>query len=79
MNVHARWDDPAEDDQCVSWARDYFDASAPYATGGVYVNFVPDGDAVVAQAYGPNYDRLVQIKREYDPNNLFRLNQNIAP
>jgi hypothetical protein len=79
MNVHARWDSAAEDEKCVAWAREYFDASAPFATGGVYVNFVPDGECPLAEAYGPNYERLVQVKRKYDPNNLFRLNQNIAP
>jgi len=79
MNVHARWEEPSEDAKCVAWAREYFDATAPYATGGVYVNFVPDGDDPIEAAYGPNQDRLVQLKRKYDPNNLFRLNQNIRP
>jgi FAD/FMN-containing dehydrogenase len=79
MNVHARWETPAEDEKCVAWAREYFDASAPYATGGVYVNFVPDGESPLAAAYGDNYQRLVELKRKYDPTNLFRLNQNIAP
>jgi FAD/FMN-containing dehydrogenase len=79
MNVHARWEDPADDAKCIAWAREYYDATAPFATGGVYVNFVPDGDAVIAQAYGPNYDRLVEVKRKYDPKNLFRVNQNITP
>jgi FAD/FMN-containing dehydrogenase len=78
MNVHGRWDDPADDARCIAWARDYFKASAPYASGGVYVNFLTsdEGDRVRA-AYGPNYDRLVEIKRRYDPANLFRVNQNI--
>jgi FAD/FMN-containing dehydrogenase len=79
MNVHARWEDAADDAPCIAWARDYFNATAPYATGGVYVNFVPDGEAPIEAAYGPNYDRLLALKRKYDPNNLFRLNQNIAP
>jgi hypothetical protein len=43
------------------------------------VNFVPDGDAIIAQAYGPNYDRLVDVKHKYDPKNLVRVNQNIVP
>lgn len=51
----------------------------PNATGGVYVNFVPEGEAPIAEAYGPNYARLVALKRKYDPKNLFRFNQNIAP
>jgi FAD/FMN-containing dehydrogenase len=79
MNVHARWETTSEDSKCIEWARDYFEATTPYATGGVYVNFVPEGEAPIEAAYGPNYDRLVALKRRYDRNNLFRLNQNIAP
>lgn len=80
MNVHGRWDDPADDKSCITWARDYFNASAPYASGGVYVNFLTsdEGDRI-RSAYGSNYDRLAQIKRKYDPDNLFRTNQNIVP
>ncbi|HSN83048.1 MAG TPA: BBE domain-containing protein, partial [Polyangiales bacterium] len=79
MNVHARWEDTSDDSKCIKWSRDYFEATAPYATGGVYVNFVPEGEAPIEAAYGPNYDRLLALKRKYDPSNLFRLNQNIAP
>jgi len=80
MNVHGRWEDPADDTRGIGWARDFFDASAPFASGGVYVNFLTadEGDRVRA-AYGPNYDRLTQVKRTYDPDNLFRMNQNIKP
>jgi FAD/FMN-containing dehydrogenase len=80
MNVHGRWEDPADDKLCIGWARDYFKATASFASGGVYVNFLTadEGDRV-RSAFGSNYDRLVQIKRKYDPNNLFRMNQNIAP
>ena len=80
MNVHGRWTDPADDERCIRWARDYFKASAPFASGGVYVNFLTadEGDRVKA-AYGQNYDRLAQIKRKYDPTNLFSTNQNIQP
>lgn len=79
MNVHARWNGTSDDSTCIEWSREYFDETAPYATGGVYVNFVPEGEEPLDSAYGPNYERLVSIKRKYDPNNLFRLNQNIAP
>ena len=80
MNVHGRWRDAADDARCMAWARDYFNASAPFASGGVYVNFLTaDEIGRVRSAYGSNFDRLVQIKGKYDPNNLFRTNQNIAP
>ncbi|MBP3982435.1 FAD-binding oxidoreductase [Acidovorax sp. JG5] len=80
MNVHGRWDDPADDARCMGWARDFFKASAPYASGGVYVNFLTDDESDrVKAAYGQNYARLAQIKRQYDPANLFSTNQNIRP
>jgi FAD/FMN-containing dehydrogenase len=80
MNVHGRWEDPAKDAECIGWARDLFRATAPFATGAVYVNFLTgeEGDRIRA-AYGRNYDRLVKLKNRYDPRNLFRVNQNIRP
>ena len=80
MNVHGRWQEQADDERCIGWAREFFKASAPFASGGVYVNFLTadEGDRV-RSAYGPNYDRLAQVKRTYDPDNLFRTNQNIQP
>ncbi|SEV89016.1 FAD-binding oxidoreductase [Natrinema salifodinae] len=79
MNVHTRWEDPAMDDECIAWAREFYDAMAPYATGGVYVNFISEREGEENLAYGENYDRLVELKTEYDPENLFRMNQNIEP
>ncbi len=80
MNVHGRWEVPADDERCIGWARDFFNASAPFASGGVYVNFLTaDESERVHAAYGSNYDRLAQVKRKYDPDNLFRVNQNIEP
>jgi FAD/FMN-containing dehydrogenase len=80
MNVHGRWEDPAADKLGIGWARDFFNAAAPFATGGAYVNFLTADEADrVRAAYGPNYDRLAQVKRKYDPDNLFRMNQNIEP
>lgn len=80
MNFHGRWEDPADDKRCIGWARDFFNAAAPFASGSVYVNFLTaDESDRVRSAYGPNYDRLSQVKRKYDPGNLFRMNQNIAP
>jgi FAD/FMN-containing dehydrogenase len=78
LNVHGRWDDAAQDEMGIAWAREFFQTSAPYASAGAYVNFMTaeEGDRVAA-AYGSNYDRLVQIKKRYDPENIFHLNQNI--
>jgi FAD/FMN-containing dehydrogenase len=80
LNVHGRWESRAKDAACIGWTRDLFQATAPFATGSVYVNFLTqdEGDRVRA-AYGRNYDRLSQLKNKYDPRNLFRLNQNIRP
>jgi len=80
LNVHGRWDDPSEDSSVISWAREFFDKSAPYATGGVYINFMTEEETGrVTNAYGSNHDRLVELKSKYDPGNLFRMNQNIKP
>lgn len=80
LNVHTRWQDPAEDDKCTAWARKFFDESAAYATGGVYVNFMSEDESKRTQgAYGSNLERLQKVKARYDPTNLFRLNQNIEP
>ncbi len=79
MNLHTQWEDPAQDDKCITWARDMYDSMTPHATGGVYVNFVPEAVGQERAAYRENYDRLVQVKERYDPENLFRLNQNVLP
>jgi FAD/FMN-containing dehydrogenase len=80
MNVHGRWMDAADDQRCIRWAREFFDAAAPFASGGVYVNFMSADEADrVRAAYGANYQRLAEVKRKYDPRNLFRTNQNINP
>ena len=80
MNVHGRWDNPADDERCIAWARKYFEASTPFASGGAYLNFMTaDETDRVRAAYGPNYDRLAQVKRKYDPENLFRTNWNVKP
>ena len=80
VNVHGRWDNPANDAKCIAWARELFQAASPFATGGVYVNFLTqDEQERVRAAYGANYGRLVQVKNKYDPTNFFRLNQNVQP
>jgi FAD/FMN-containing dehydrogenase len=80
LNVHARWESPEDDDRCITWARDFFERSRPFASGGAYVNFLTEDEAErVPFAYGPTYARLVALKQTYDPTNLFRMNQNILP
>jgi FAD/FMN-containing dehydrogenase len=80
LNVHGRWDERTDDERCIAWARAFFQASAPYASAGAYVNFMTEEESDrVAAAYGANYDRLAQIKKRYDPDNAFHLNQNIKP
>lgn len=74
-----RWEDPAQDAAPVAWVRECFDALTPHATGRSYVNFIAEGTGREREAYGPNYDRLVELKNKYDPTNLFRLNQNVTP
>jgi hypothetical protein len=79
MNVHTRWEDPGQDDECIAWARKFYEETEPFAAGGVYVNFISEGEERIAGAYGGNYDKLVKVKAKYDPENFFRLNQNIVP
>ena len=80
LNVHGRWDEARDDAKCIGWAREFFQKSAPFASSGAYVNFMTaeEGDRIAA-AYGRNYDRLAQIKKRYDPENVFHMNQNIKP
>jgi FAD/FMN-containing dehydrogenase len=82
VNIDAVWTegDP-EAERHIAWARDFFDAMQPHARRGVYLNFLgQEGPERVREAYGPaNYERLVELKRAYDPTNFFRLNQNVEP
>jgi FAD/FMN-containing dehydrogenase len=74
------WPDPADSEGNIKWVRDYSDATAPLSEEGGYINFMAaDDQGRVPANYGANYDRLVEVKRAYDPGNLFHLNQNIAP
>jgi FAD/FMN-containing dehydrogenase len=81
VNIHTRWGNAADDQKCIAWARGLFDKLTPHATGGVYVNFMPEEEAqrVRTGAYAANYERLARLKAKYDGGNLFRLNQNIRP
>jgi hypothetical protein len=73
--------DPANCDRITTWAKDYWEALHPYCAGGAYVNFMMEGEGEdrIRATYRGNYDRLVQLKGKYDPDNFFRVNQNIRP
>ena len=74
------WDDPAADEANIQWVRDYSDAIAPHSQEGGYVNFMfTDDENRIPANYGANYNRLTEIKRKYDPDNVFHVNQNIKP
>ena len=79
--VLSEWMDPAQNEACIKWARDSYGALQPFMGTGRYVNYFDDDeqDEAVVTAYGPNYRRLQQVKTAYDPENFFRMNQNIPP
>jgi FAD/FMN-containing dehydrogenase len=78
--IAGMWPDPADNESNIAWVRDYYEATAPLSEEGGYVNFMADDDQDrVSANYRQNYDRLVDVKRSYDPDNLFRFNQNIRP
>jgi FAD/FMN-containing dehydrogenase len=82
LNAIAAWTDPAQDEANIAWSRAMWDVAQRFSPGSVYVNFLGVGDAGedrVKASYGPNLDRLAQVKAKFDPGNLFRLNHNIQP
>ncbi|MGH2655900.1 MAG: FAD-binding oxidoreductase [Actinomycetota bacterium] len=81
LGVESTWEDPSKDDEYVSWSREAWDALKPFTTAGTYVNDLVEASEELARAaYGDaKYERLVELKRAYDPDNVFRLNQNIKP
>jgi FAD/FMN-containing dehydrogenase len=76
------WVDPADSEANIAWTREAFAAMEPHFAGRRYVNYLDDDDIAAEptrEAFGPNYDRLVQVKNAYDPTNFFRHNLNIRP
>jgi len=72
--------DPAKKEEISAWAKEYWSALHPYSPGGAYINFMMDeGEERIRATYGKNYKRLAKIKKRYDPENFFRVNQNIRP
>ncbi len=80
LNIHTRWRNVSDDEKCLSWVRKFHKSTEAFAQG-VYVNFLSDeGETRVKDAYTKEvWERLVQVKNKYDPNNLFKMNQNIKP
>jgi len=80
VNIAGFWPDPADNEANTRWVREYHAAIAPYSQAGGYTNFASGDDQdKAAENYGANYERLREVKRRYDPGNLFHLNQNIRP
>jgi len=78
--VHGRWSDPAKDDTCTAWCREFWAATEPHATGEAYVNFLTEEESGrLRDAYGSSFERLVEVKNAWDPDNLFRMNHNVQP
>ena len=82
LSIDSTWQDPAGDTANVEYTRAFWDAALPFSDGKTYFNFpglFEEGDAAVRASYGANHERLARIKAAYDPENVFRLNQNIRP
>jgi FAD/FMN-containing dehydrogenase len=82
LSIDSTWDHAADDDVNVAYTRQFWDAALPFSDGKTYFNFpglFEEGDAAVRSSYGDNHDRLARVKGAYDPDNRFRLNQNIRP
>jgi FAD/FMN-containing dehydrogenase len=82
LNPEANWVDPADDAANINWVQRFIADMQPYSDGSRYLNFAgfqEEGDAMMRDAFGPQYARLAALKRKYDPTNLFQMNQNIKP
>ena len=82
-SIDGNWENAADNEANIAWVRESFNLIAPYSSGTTYTNFTGQADetagALAATGYGANMARLSQIKAQYDPDNFFRLNPNIAP
>lgn len=81
VNITASWESTKDDQQNIEWARNAWEDLRPFSTGGTYLNFLTEEEVGkrLKDAWGKNYNRLVEIKTKWDPNNLFRMNKNIPP
>ena len=80
VGILAQWTDPGESERHIKWARELSDSISPFSSGAYFLNFLgEEGGDTIRAAFGSNYDRLMAVKKKYDPTNFFRLNQNIKP
>jgi hypothetical protein len=83
LGIEANWEaEPQEDEANIAWVRNCVADMRRFSSGGMYLNFPgfpEEGQEMMRDAYGENYERLVAVKNEYDPTNLFRVNQNVRP
>lgn len=81
LNITASWEKAEGDKANTDWAREAWLDMRRFSTGGTYINFLTEeeGNERIRAAYGKNYERLVEVKMRWDPENLFRMNQNIRP
>jgi FAD/FMN-containing dehydrogenase len=82
LSIDSVWDDPSETGANIEWTRGFWADMQRFATGAAYTNFLSplaEGDDLLKRTYGANYERLLELKRKYDPDNVFRLNHNIDP
>jgi FAD/FMN-containing dehydrogenase len=82
VGIEGNWEDAGTDEENVGWVRETFERMRPHSDGGVYLNFpgfLEEGEELMRGGYGPNYERLAELKAKYDPENLFRLNANVPP
>jgi FAD/FMN-containing dehydrogenase len=79
LGVESNWEDPADDEANIAWTRGIIDEASDLSPGGTYLNFpgfVEEGEQLLRDTYGPNFDRLRDVKAKYDPDNVFRNNLN---
>jgi FAD/FMN-containing dehydrogenase len=81
VNVISQWTDPAESPQHITWTRELWGQIEPLISGNAYVNHIAGDDKPqkIRSSFGANYERLVALKQQYDPTNMFRLNPNVKP
>jgi FAD/FMN-containing dehydrogenase len=82
FGIEGNWEQESDSERNVAWVRDTFDDLRRFSAGGVYLNFpgfLEEGEQLVREGYGGNYERLSAVKAAYDPGNLFRLNANVSP